>query len=57
MENTPPPSPELDMLMQLVARAETPEARQRAWNRLVEFQRERGLRAQPRGMEAPPEGR
>ena len=56
-ENAPTNPPELDMLLQMVARAETPEARQRAWDQLVRFQRERGIRAQPRGADGPPEQR
>ena len=57
MESSPPPPPELQMLLEMLDRAETPEARQRAWDRLVDYQRERGTRAQPRGIEAPPERR
>jgi hypothetical protein len=55
MENAPPPSLELEMLMEMLKRAETPEARQRAWDRLVQFQRERGPRAQPRGAPEEPQ--
>ncbi|HZR98080.1 MAG TPA: hypothetical protein VFE37_05205 [Chloroflexota bacterium] len=55
MENAPPPPPELEMLMEMLKRAETPEARQRAWDQLVRYQRERGVRAQPRGAPEPPQ--
>jgi hypothetical protein len=55
MENAPPPPPELQMLLEMLKRAETPQARQRAWDRLVEYQRERGPRAQPRGAPEPPQ--
>jgi hypothetical protein len=50
-----PVPPELQMLMDALDRAEGPEARQRAWNALVEFQRQRGVRATPR--EAPDDGK
>jgi len=53
MENAPPPSPDMEMLMEMLKQAESPEARQRVWDQLVRFQRERGPRAQPRGA---PEG-
>src|SRR5947199_220149 len=42
MENAPPPSPDMEMLMELLKRAETPEARQRACDQLVRFQPGRG---------------
>jgi hypothetical protein len=41
------PSPELKALLEAVERAEEPEARQRAWDALVEYQRQHELRAQP----------
>jgi hypothetical protein len=55
MDNAPPPSPEMERLMEMLKRAETPEARQRAWDQLVQFQRERGTRAQPRGAPESPQ--
>lgn len=42
----------LRTLMEALDRADTPEARQEAWNALVEYQRQREPRAQPK--EAPP---
>jgi len=54
MEKAPPP-PDLEMLMEMLKRAETPEARQRAYDRIVEYQRERALRARPRGAPEPPQ--
>jgi hypothetical protein len=54
MEKAPSP-PEFEMLLEMLKRAETPEARQRAYDRLVEYQRERALRAQPRGAPEPPQ--
>ena len=53
-QNAPPPPPELQMLRERLQRAETPEARQRAWDDIVRYQRERALRAQPREA-APPQ--
>ncbi len=45
--------PDLQLLLDRVNRAETPEARQRAWDDLVRYQRERGVRAQPENAEPP----
>ena len=46
---------ELQMLIDALERAEGAEARQDAWNALVEYQRQRGVRAQPE--QAPSDGR
>ena len=40
-------TPVLERLLEAVDRAEDAEARQRAWNALVEYQREHALRATP----------
>ena len=47
-ESERPVPPELQMLMDALDRAEGPEARQRAWNALIEYQRQHGVRATPR---------
>ena len=47
MEATPPPPPELRALLEALDRAEGAEARQRAWDALVEYQRQHEVRAQP----------
>ena len=44
----PPPPPELAMLMERLKRATDPQERQRAWDDLVSYQRQHGVRAQPR---------
>jgi hypothetical protein len=54
MMNTPDPPPALKALLEALDRATDPEARQRAWNALVEYQRQQEVRAQPR--EDPPRG-
>ena len=53
MENTSPPSPQLKALLDAVNRAEGAEARQRAWNALVEYQRQHEVRAQPSETQPP----
>ena len=47
MPDTPPP-PELRALMEALDRADGVEARQQAWNALVEYQRQHEIRAQPK---------
>ena len=50
----PPPPPELAMLMERLKRATDPQERQRAWDDLVSYQRQHGVRAQPKDS-APPQ--
>jgi hypothetical protein len=45
-------TPILKRLLEAVDRAEDTEARQRAWNARVEYQREHALRAKPGEKEA-----
>ena len=50
----PTSPPELKALMEALDRATDPIERQRAWDALVNYQREHGTRAQPRGAEEAP---
>ena len=51
---SPPPPPELAMLMERLKRATDPQERQRAWDALVSYQRQHGVRAQPQDSAPPP---
>jgi hypothetical protein len=41
------------MLMERLKRATDPQERQRAWDDIVNYQRQHGVRAQPRESEPP----
>ena len=53
VELSQPPPPELQALLEALDRAEGAEARQRAWDALVAYQRQHEVRAQPKNAELP----
>jgi hypothetical protein len=54
MDTPKPLPPELRALLEALDRAETAEERQRAWDALVQYQRQREIRAQPSEPPQPP---
>jgi hypothetical protein len=52
-DTNPPPPPELARLMERLRRATDPRERQQAWDDIVNYQRQHGVRAQPRESDPP----